>query len=589
MRIRATVVVCTIVSATMLAGCPSPSPQKPALLGTLTLSEAPAALAVDATRGRGYVTDGARVRAVNLATRGFLADPGGTGQFMALDPLDDMYGALSAETGQALNVIAYGTNQTNAGHALGMTYDPTSHSLFVVDNFSLGGATTLFRVNLDTFQRTTIGEAGLGNGLRIAYCLARDPATGLLYTMDPEDYLWRINVGTATAQKVGHVNTFADIQGLSFSPSGELYGIHNDNPCSVVRLNKATAAATYFVAMPLGYAVSTLAFKPDGTLWAVDLVRDSLIEIDISTGAIATEFPPLPVLRPSAVGTYLEDVHGLTFIPDGVPGGYLTSQSDPDSLAVLGDGGVLASSTSHMTRMTMNLEHVDSMSVDGLEQFEPIVPNPVTGLVYTYGGLSGTVFEIDPTDMTVVREIQLREARGNLPSTFTPHMDIDPQTNRLFVRDPDGLFVVDLDETEKSLVEMVPLDYVPEGVVVDPVRRILIVNRISGATSGATIQVLNIDTFALIAQRELGNQIHWMAIDTARGRLAANVRVTTSFTTEVKLLNLPNLTPVEFGLKIEGEQEWGSLYALLAVDPSGNQLAVARDGNPPRLEFYQLP
>jgi DNA-binding beta-propeller fold protein YncE len=589
MRIRAALTVYTIVSAIMLAGCPSPTPQQPALLGTLTLSKAPEALALDVTRGRGYVTDGARVRALDLATRQFLADPGGTGQFMALDPLDDMYGVLSAETGQALNVIAYGTNQTNAGHALGMTYDPTSHSLYVVDNFSLGGATTLFRVNLDTFERTAIGEAGLGNGLRIAYCLARDPATGLLYTMDPEDYLWRINVGTATAQKVGHVDAFADIQGLSFSPSGELYGMHNDNPCSVVQLDKATAAATYFVALPLSYAASTLAFKPDGTLWAVDLVRDSLIEIDISTGAIATEFPPLPVLRPSAVGTYLEDVHGLTFIPDGVPGGYLTSQSDPDALAVLGDGGVLASSASHMTRMTMNLAHVGSVSVDGLEQFEPIVPNPVTGLVYTKGGLSGTVFEIDPSDMSVVREIQLREARDNLPSTFTPHMDIDPQTNRLFVRDPEGLFVVDLDETGKSLVETVPLDFVPEGVVVDPVRRILIVNQLYGSTPHASIQILNIDTYALIAERGLGNQIHWIALDAARGRIAANVRVTTSFTTEVKLLSLPNLTPVEFGLKIEGEQEWGSLYALLAVDPSGNQLAVAREGGPPRIDFYQLP
>jgi DNA-binding beta-propeller fold protein YncE len=93
-------------------------------------------MAVDPAQGRAYVTDGPRVRALDLAGRSLIDMTSPGGQFIGIDPVDDVFGLLSPGNGRVQSIMTYQTGFPNAGIPSGIAYDPANHSVFVIDNAS---------------------------------------------------------------------------------------------------------------------------------------------------------------------------------------------------------------------------------------------------------------------------------------------------------------------------------------------------------------------------------------------------------------------------------------------------------------------
>ena len=79
-----------------------------------------------------------------------------------------------------------------------MTYDATINKLYVIDIAALGRPSTLFELDPSSGARRQIGEPGMGANLGMAFSLARDPNSGMLYTVDVTDNLWRIDPSTTS-------------------------------------------------------------------------------------------------------------------------------------------------------------------------------------------------------------------------------------------------------------------------------------------------------------------------------------------------------------------------------------------------------
>jgi hypothetical protein len=168
-------------------------------------------------------------------------------------------------------------------------------------------------------------------------------------------------------------------------------------------------------------------------------------------------------------------------------------------------------------------------------------------------------------------------------------MGVDAQTGRIIVQDSDGVYVVDLSEEDMEISERVsvlPFDQVVDGLVVDSQhRRLYLATSTQGA--GATITSVDLDTHAQVGSVVLGNQIHRMALDPRRNRLAVNTRVTTAPDSAVILLDLTDLSVVDYQLSIT---DGGMLDVDIAIDTTANQLLVScPDGTNPRVELYELP
>ena len=176
-----------------------------------------------------------------------------------------------------------------------MACNTSTGKLYVIDIYAEGRAATIFELNPTDGTLTQRGQSGLGIGLSEVFSLALSPQTGLLYTVDVYDRLFRIDPVNWQAALVGDISTYNNIQGLSCSPSGQIYGIHSLAPSSLVRLDPTTGAPTKIGDLPLGKTFGSLEFKPDGTLWAVDLTLDQLMQIDPTNASVIRTFPALPI------------------------------------------------------------------------------------------------------------------------------------------------------------------------------------------------------------------------------------------------------------------------------------------------------
>jgi len=582
--------------------CPNgtPNPVTPATpIATLASIDSASGFAIDAARGKAYVGMGRQLRRIDLATRMFDPLSAPDGSFYVIDAEDPLIGEIDPATGRVFRYIPYERGAPNAGIPTSLEYDPVSKRLFTIDIASVGSAPTLFAIDPVTGARTQVGETGLGGGMQQAFSLARNPADGMLYTVNVTDTLWRIDPNTGVATEVsGQFIGFTNIQALAFSPAGALYGVHLTNaPNPLVTIDHSTGVATQIGMMPLTYNAGMLAFKPDSTLWTVDGPRDALIQIDPATGAIVQEFATLKRARPSFTTFYFDVNEGLAFAKPAGGEANIFSNEDIEAVGLDQDGGILTSAGNSLFAFdnSMIIREAES-NLGGLKHFESVLLNPANGNIFVRDGLEATVYVINPADLSTVVEMQYRTPTGFYSVPRQPDMGLDTQATQLYVATDTRLYRIDL-LTGNAEDLMIEGDV--QAVIVDVARRRLHLNVKLGSTDASgmncsSIRTLNLDTLEKLNEVCAGVQIFDVAFDAQRNRLAVNVRlVIPGFDTQIHLYDLNAHTRLPFAVDIDATEAAGETSnpfdARLGIDAARNQLLVGYRGDNPRIEFYQLP
>lgn len=597
---------------------PTPKPQI-TKLSDLSLGGLPQNIALDLQRNRGFIGVGKNVRRFNLQNRVWQPLQSPDGVFFGLDDEDDLMGQINPATGKINRILGYPQSflvpPLNAGLPTGMDYNPITGKLYIIDIFALGRAATLFEFDPATGQRTQIGETGLeGNDgqLGTIFSLARDPGTGLLYTVDVYDDLWMIDPVTATSEHIGELSpnptTFSNVQGLCFSPlDGKLYGLNppGNGPVQIVTINTATGAGTLVTELPLGYTGGSLAFKPDGTMWTVNLLvptaqvpqTDFLYQIDYSTNpaTIPVQFPTLEFSLTSFGNEPLfQGIDSLTFVPLTSGDQSIPISRDVDAVAVDHNGGAMASAESGVFGFDPNFEiYPAGMGTPGLATFQSIAVHPTNNVAYVRDGLSGKVYEFVPDQEGVTNTIQYRPSTTSYFHPMQPDSGIDTLTNNLYLVGDFQMHRVNLSTGLSDEIDDGPNED-PVGVIVDSVRRRLHVNmQLDGPGGCTSIRTYNIDTMQVVGEICGSSfQVFNMAFDPARNRIAANCRIgVPSFDMNVRFFNMDTFAEESFSPLFMGTAADGTnpSDAFLTIDPDRNQLLVARPDTPPRLEWYQLP
>jgi hypothetical protein len=128
------------------------------------------------------------------------------------------------------------------------------------------------------------------------------PVIGYSIDADASGQLWRIDLNTGVATPIGPTG-FRDIESLSFSANGGLYGV-DDATNQLVRCDVQTGACTAVGALGTNVTDTGLSFSDDGRLWmSTDLPGPPYIlyRLNPSTGAA------------TAIGPQGQPVTGLTF------------------------------------------------------------------------------------------------------------------------------------------------------------------------------------------------------------------------------------------------------------------------------------
>lgn len=114
--------------------------------------------------------------------------------------------------------------------------------------------------------------------LAMASCATVASATPLLYIDDVNGMLGTVDVATGAVTTIGSTGTV--LTDIAFSPTGQLYGINEDQ---LFTIDKSTAALT--VVGNLGFTgvhTNSLVFGADGTLYAANT---ALYTLNVTTGA----------------------------------------------------------------------------------------------------------------------------------------------------------------------------------------------------------------------------------------------------------------------------------------------------------------
>ncbi len=599
----------------LLPGCVPPAAPGPGgggsttgtLLATLSLGTDPKSIAVDPATGKAYVADGMRARRMDLASRSFQPRDASGGVFYCVDPEDELIGEINPATGLITRMFESPRFNVNglliAGQPFGLTYDPATKTLLMIDVGGGGRRAVIFKIDPQTGEYEQMGETGLQSsmpaGMDGATSLARSPSSGRLYTVDfgPEDKLWRFDTSLTTAAVVSdQFIGSTDIQGLSFSPDGVLYGLTpgRNVHSSLATIDLTTGLATKVATVPVLVPFS-LAFKPDGTLWSVELLNDTLIQINPDTGRIERQFPTLKILKtwPFSGGYFFDVVNGLTFAPEGGTDATVPGSREIESVGIDGNGGMLAATSDKVFAFDSAMNsRGGGVAVGPIKTFRSIVYNPDNGMAYVRDGLARTVYEIDPNDPSHLREIQYEDPPdgGNQFATpRQPEMQIDTTTGTLYLVHNSDVYAVDL---SAGTAEKLAVDLDAQAVVVDSARRRLHVNTLLGGPENcSTIRTYDLDTLASIGEVCVGVQIFGMAFDPTRNRMAANARFEIpTFDTRVFLIDLSTHSMIPYDLLVpSSEGTDAAFYACMGIDPDRNRLLVGIGGANPRVEFHQLP
>jgi DNA-binding beta-propeller fold protein YncE len=166
--------------------------------------------------------------------------------------------------------------------------------LYTVTTYDGQPPNSLIRIDPDTGQTTVVGATGLSTIFEGD--IAFDPTTGDLYGMydtHPATNMFRIDTTTGAATMVA---TFpsgfaADISGMVFDPSGQLYLIEDERD-QVIRVDwrNATVLSTTPLSSPLGYTVGITYDPHQERFYVADGHVDgtnSLYTIDLTTGRLS--------------------------------------------------------------------------------------------------------------------------------------------------------------------------------------------------------------------------------------------------------------------------------------------------------------
>jgi len=566
---------------------------------TLASIDGASGFVIDPLRGKAYVGMGRQLRRIDLGARAFEPLTAPEGSFYVIDAEDPLIGEINPSSGQVIRYIPYQRGAPNAGIPTSLEFDPVSQRLYTIDIASVGSLPTLFAIDPVNGARTQVGQTGLSSAMHQAFSLARDPTSGMLYTVNVTDTLWRIDPNTGTAVEVsGQYIGFTNIQAMSFSPSGVLYGVQLTNaPNPLLTIDTTTGIATQIGEIPLTYAVGMLAFKPDGTLWTVDGPRDALIQIDPVNGAIVQEFATLKRTRPSFTTFYFDVNEGLAFAKPAGGEASIFSDSDIDAVGLDADGGILTTAGNTLFAFDNQMVIRDAESnLGGLKRFESVQLNPANGKLFVRDGIQSAVYEIDPADLSTERELQYRTPTGFYGVPRQPDMGVDTQSGKLYIATDTRLYRIDL-LTGNAEDPMIEGDV--QAVIVDTARRRLHLNMKLGSvdangSSCSSIRTLNLDTLELVKETCAGVQIFDIAFDAQRNRLAVNVRlVIPGFDTQIHVYDLATLARLPYHIAIDASESIGETSnpfdARLAIDVDRNQLLVGYRGENPRIEFFNLP
>lgn len=145
----------------------------------------------------------------------------------------------------------------------------------------------LYRIDLLSGQATRIGNVG---SYQEVEGLSFQPSTGTLFGFDDDSHnLLIFNLQTGAATVVGASAATEANLGLAFSPAGRLFVAEQNSPQNLWELNPATGAATLIGST--GEDIVGLAFDSSGTLWGVSddgeepFVPAELFRISTTTGA----------------------------------------------------------------------------------------------------------------------------------------------------------------------------------------------------------------------------------------------------------------------------------------------------------------
>ncbi len=131
--------------------------------------------------------------------------------------------------------------------------------------------------------------------------------SGIAYTVSDfskfvDDFLYQIDLNTGALTQIG-VTGFLNIEALSFSPGGVLYGIDDTND-NLLTINVNTGAGTV-VGPTFNVDDGAIAFDSNGNLWGADGSNGALYSIDPATGAATNLGATVDIVGMDALGTTL--------------------------------------------------------------------------------------------------------------------------------------------------------------------------------------------------------------------------------------------------------------------------------------------
>ncbi|MCB9668635.1 MAG: hypothetical protein H6734_04085 [Alphaproteobacteria bacterium] len=284
------------------------------------------------------------------------------------------------------------------------------------------------------------------------------------------------------------------------------------------------------------------------------------------------------------------DVGGLVPIPlaTGEPG--LPWVADAPLGSVTADGSwIYASQRTAMLRFPPSLDTPLRVDVGLAWELAPLVHDPFSGDVFGRDRTDELLYRVDfGNDVFVGTLDYTPDGEAGTTGTFGSQLVVDGETGVLYVLDAGQVFVVD---PAGPTVTPLALERSAESLAIDAARRRLFV-ALATDGSGAVVTALDLDDLTAGETVVLGNQIHRMVVDPDSGRLFANVRVSTSWTTRVYALE-SDLSEVPWVLELAADPvaTGSSIHAWPAV--GGGRLVVASpatlDGGQSRLDVYALP